>query len=216
MKYSYIYTFLTLVFVPYSIYQFAESPSSLIIAILTILFIFLATDIISGILHIVLDNERSLEVPILDGLARGFQSHHNNPKDIYQMSLFNHLYVMHLPLTFIFFIVLGINQPIIYLAYASLAASLHVMQMSHRWAHTPKKLLNPTIVFFQKIGFLLAPKTHGLHHNNVFDSNFCIMNGWSNFLLNRLVKIFGRTSHGWGVVFFIVLIGMLTIPLTFQ
>lgn len=215
MKHNRIYTLFLAIFVPIAIYKFSLDPTDLYVSIATFIFIYLMTDFISGILHVILDNERSLDVPILRSLAKGFQSHHRNPKDIYEMTLYNHLYTMHLPLTFIFLIALLINQPIIYFTYLSLAVSVHVMQMSHRWAHTPKKMLPGYVIALQKSGLLLSAKTHAKHHNNVYDSNFCIMNGWSNFILNFLVRVFGRTSHGWNIVALLVVISMLTVPMLF-
>ena len=215
MKHNQIYSWLLVLLIPFCVYKFSQNPIDLYTAIFTFVFIYLMTDFISGILHVILDNERSLDVKILHSLAWGFHSHHQRPKEIYEMKLYNHLYVMHLPLTLIFFIILLINQPVVYFAYLSLAVSLHLMQMSHRWAHTPKNMLPKFVIFLQNIGLVLSAKTHAKHHNNVYDRNFCMMNGWSNFMVNFLVKVFGRTSHGWNIVFLAVLICMLTLPMLF-
>lgn len=212
MKHNRIFTFFIILFIPWSVYKFFQSPVDIMSILLIIIFVFFYTDLLSGVLHIVLDNERSLKLPIIKSLAEGFQSHHESPKDIYQMSLYNHLYTMHLPLTIMFPAIVLVDSPYSYLVYVATAFTLHLMQMSHRWAHTPRRMLPAGVIFLQKIGLLLSHEIHSKHHNNVYDTNFSIMNGWSNSMLNRLVQIFGRTSHGWLCFFMILFVSLLIFP----
>ena len=212
MKYNRIYTLCIALMTPWAFYKFIQSPTELWVTVGLIVVVYFYTDILSGFLHIILDNERSLDVPVIDGLAQGFQNHHNDPRRIHEMTWYEHLYVMHLPLTIVFPIVVIVNQPAGYLIYILLVISLHLMQMSHRWAHTPKSDVPEVVKVLQNVGFFLSRKAHGQHHNNVYDQNFAIMNGWSNPILNRVVKIFGKSSHGWIAVFVIASLLILTCP----
>ena len=159
--------------------------------------IFFYTDLMSGLLHVALDNERSLDVPLIKNLAKGFQSHHRSPSDIYTMTLYKHLYTMHLPLTIIFGLVVLCGTPTHYAVFLCLAIMLHLMQMSHRWAHLPRPRASNGVRVLQRIGILLDPTTHRRHHRGKYDINFCIMNGWLNTVLNVFVPRIGRSSHAW-------------------
>jgi ubiquitin-conjugating enzyme E2 variant len=154
------------------------------------LFVFcvLATDLISGLLHIVLDNPRSLDIALIRVLAAGFQAHHENPSGIYQMPLYKHLYVMHMPLTIVFFIILPFHDARMHLTFLSMVFALHLMQMARR---------------LQRAGILVRGTQHRIHHAPPFDKNFCIMTGICNRPLNAAVSRFGATTHWWMPVFLV-------------
>jgi ubiquitin-conjugating enzyme E2 variant len=165
------------------------------------------TDILSGLLHVVLDNERSLEVPVIQDLARGFQTHHRNPSSIFTMTWYEHLYTMDLPLSILFVFIVLCGTPTHFVYFLSIALMLHVMQMSHRWAHLPSVRVPRTVKALQNVGLLLDANTHRLHHRGKYDINFCIMNGWLNPLLNMFINPIGRTNHAWiGIFLSVVLV----------
>ena len=218
MTYNNIYTYTMSLFTLVSTYMVMADPAEITtpFMIYTCLFYVFATDLVSGLLHIVLDNKRSLEIPVIRPLAEGFQRHHINPKNIYQMSWYKHIFGIHLPLTFLFVVVLIVNSPKLYFSYVSLVLFMHLMQMSHRWSHTPVSMLSKPVILLQKMRILLTRKAHGVHHNGIYDSNFCIFNGYMNPLLNKLTTVFNRESHGWVFVFVISTIAMLICPIWFS
>ena len=171
------------------------------VVLITLLCVYVYTDLLSGVLHIILDNERSLNVSVIRPLAKGFQEHHRDPNSIYEMSLYAHLYTMHLPLVLAFPFVFLLNFSMGYFVYLGFVISLHLMQMAHRWAHLPKSQVTGVLKVLQTSGMLVSRKIHLGHHNGIYDENFCIMNGWFNRPLNWAVRTFGKTGHWWNAVF---------------
>jgi hypothetical protein len=185
----------------WSLYWIAQSPPTLAQFFALLVFCYFATDLISGLLHIVLDNPRSLDVRFIRTLAQGFQDHHEHPSRIFEMSLFNHLYVMHLPLMLFFAAVLPLHSPIFYTAFLIMVGMLHLMQMSHRWAHLPVKSVPGPVRGLQRARVLIRGHRHDQHHKPPYAKDFCIMTGLCNPALNRVVRVCGVTSHWWGGVF---------------
>jgi hypothetical protein len=102
LGYSRAFTYTMSAGILWSVWTLAWSRPPFTDAVLLVAFSLIVTDLISGILHVVLDNPRSLELPSIRALAEGFQRHHENPTGIYEMPLYQHIYVMHMPLTLLF------------------------------------------------------------------------------------------------------------------
>jgi ubiquitin-conjugating enzyme E2 variant len=178
-----------------------RSPPSLLTAVVLCSATLIITDLISGLLHVVLDNPRSLALPPIRGLAEGFQRHHENPGNIYKMPLYQHLYVMHMPLTLLFLVALPFHEAGMYLVFLSLVIGLHVMQMAHRWAHLPPENVGLAVRLLQKVNVLLGKHEHDNHHTPPYERNFCIMTGICNRPLNAAVSLLGPTTHWWLAIF---------------
>src|SRR5687767_12749044 len=114
----------------WSAWALVRNPPSLLDATIFVAFSLIVTDIISGLLHVVLDNPRSLDLAPIRGLAQGFQRHHQNPSNIYEMPLYQHLYVMHMPLTLLFVAVLPFQDAGMFVVFLSMVVGLHIMQMA--------------------------------------------------------------------------------------
>lgn len=201
LQYSKAFTYTMVGGMAWSLWAIARSPPPLLDAIGLAALCFVATDLISGLLHVILDNPRSLDVGPIRGLAEGFQRHHESPSRIYEMPLYEHLYVMHLPLTFLFVAVLGVADGRTYVVFLSMVLSLHVMQMGHLWAHLPPTRVPAVVRGFQRVGVLLSKREHDLHHTPPFDRHFCIMTGICNRPLNAAVAVVGPTTHWWNAIF---------------
>lgn len=178
-------------------------PPPLLDTLLLLGLCYLVTDLLSGLLHVILDNPRSLDIPPIRGLAQGFQRHHSNPDNIFKMALYEHLYVMHLPLTALFVVIAVFHDPRLYVVFLGMNAMLHLMQMAHRWAHVDPATLPAGILPLQRVRILLSKSIHDRHHVDPYDRDFCIMTGMFNRPLNGLTRIFGRTSHWWNAVFLV-------------
>jgi len=190
-----------------------DPPPALEILLIVGLCLFI-TDLLSGLLHIILDNPRSLDIPPIKPLAEGFQRHHRKPWKIFEMSLYEHLFVMHLPLAIFAVVALPFNDSHLFVAYLGMAFSLHLMQMAHRWAHLPPEELNAVVRGLQRARILIPKHVHDSHHEEPFDKNFCIMSGLFNWPLNVVVRNTSRFSHAWIVVFMLVALIPVGVALT--
>lgn len=201
LGYSKAFTFTMIAGMAWSVWALVKSPPSFLEAATLVVFCMIATDLISGLLHAVLDNPRSLGLAPIRGLAQGFQRHHQNPSNIYEMPLYQHLYVMHMPLTFLFLAVLPFRDPGMYVVFLSMVIGLHIMQMAHLWAHLPLERVPRVVRFLQEARVLLSKRQHDLHHTPPFDKDFCIMTGMCNRPLNAVVRVIGPTTHWWLAIF---------------
>ena len=201
LGYSRVFTILMAVGIIWSAWGVAQDPPPLWHAVLILLFSLWVTDPISGVLHVILDNPRSLDVAALRGLAEGFQRHHDNPAKIYEMPLYEHLYVMHLPLTIVFAVVAVIGHGHVHFVALCMVLALHLMQMAHLWAHLPAERVPAAVRGLQRVGLLLTKAKHDDHHTEPFDKNFCIMTGLANRPLNAVVGVVGGRTHWWNAAF---------------
>jgi ubiquitin-conjugating enzyme E2 variant len=201
LGYSKAFTYTMVGGMAWSAWALVKSPPSLIKASLFVAFCLVVTDLISGLLHVVLDNPRSLGLAPIRGLAQGFQRHHQNPSNIYEMPLYQHLYVMHMPLTFLFVAILPFRDPGMYVVFLSMVVGLHVMQMAHLWAHLPLERVPSFVRVLHRTRVLLSKRQHDLHHTEPFDKDFCIMSGVCNRPLNAVVALIGPTTHWWLAIF---------------
>lgn len=201
LGYSKVFSFTMVAGMAWSAWALVKSPPSLTQAVVLVGFSLVVTDLISGLLHVVLDNPRSLDLAPIRGLAQGFQRHHQNPSNIYEMPLYQHLYVMHMPLTFLFLAVLPFGKAGMYVVFLSMVIALHVMQMAHLWSHLPPEKVPGVVRVLQKGRVLLRKQQHDLHHVAPYDKDFCIMTGVCNRPLNVAVALLGPTTHWWLAIF---------------
>jgi hypothetical protein len=204
LGYSKTFTYTMLAGMGWSVWTLINSPVPLADAALCAGFTLVVTDLISGLLHLVLDNPRSLQLAPIRGLAEGFQRHHRNPAKIYEMPLYQHLYVMHMPLTILFLVALPFQEARMHVVFLSMVVGLHLMQMAHLWAHLPSERVPKGVRWLQQARVLLTLRDHAAHHHEPFDRNFCIMTGLFNRPLNAAVALIGPTTHGWLAVFLMV------------
>lgn len=63
-------------------------------------------------------------------------------------------------------------------------------QVPHYFAHVP----NPPkiVVWLQEAGLMIHPDHHAGHHNGTFDQNYCILTGWNDIWLNKVIKYFEK------------------------
>jgi len=143
--YSWKFTVAMSIGLVWSLVWIIQDPPPVWAILVMVVFCYFLTDLFTWMLHIILDNPRSLDIAFIKPLAEGFQPHHEDPAGIYKMSLYNHLYVIHMPLTLFFPFALLFHIPLGYVTWVTMVAMLHLMQMSHRWAHMPPKSLHPVL-----------------------------------------------------------------------
>lgn len=201
--YSRAFTYTMVGGLAWSAWALVRSPPPLVDTAFLFALCLVATDLISGLLHVILDNPRSLDIPAIRGLAEGFQRHHENPARIYEMPLYEHLYVMHMPLTILFAVALAARDGRALVVFVSMVLALHIMQMGHLWSHLPPARVPRAVRALQSAGVLLSKPQHDQHHTAPFDRHFCIMTGMCNAPLNVAVGIIGRTTHWWIAIFLV-------------
>ncbi|MCA9575942.1 MAG: hypothetical protein H6726_20150 [Sandaracinaceae bacterium] len=201
-QYSSKFTILMTLGIAWASYRIVTEPPSWRAVLIMLVLCYFVTDVVSGMLHIILDNPRSLDIKFIAPLAQGFQNHHNDPEKIFrELSLYQHLYVMHLPLTLFFFAVLPFNNPLVFVGYLGMVAMLHLMQMSHRWAHVPDAQRGTFVTMMQRVRFIIPYAAHAKHHVDPYDHDFCIMSGLGNKPLNLAARALGVRTHGWIPIF---------------
>jgi len=153
---------------------------------LIVLVSYFLADAGSYILHYIVDFYGDTDKP---GIVHEFQLHHADQFGIVKA-----------PLSEVMFPAAWIVVPLLALLAAvtlagwipsGLALCLFVLgacwgyaQLFHRWAHLtfpslPVKLL-------QKTGLVLSPWAHADHHIKPYTSNYAVVNGWSNWLLDSI------------------------------
>jgi hypothetical protein len=68
--------------------------------------------------------------------------------------------------------------------WLALGLGLSVSQVSHYCAHYPR---SSAVRRLQRLRIWLRPADHGAHHAGRFDLNFCVLSGWNNWWINRVV-----------------------------
>ena len=149
-------------------------------------------DILSGLLHIVLDNPAFTTLPLLGPGAVGFQRHHHHPAGITIHNILNFVQEHLAGMCGVLMAGLvparwsaGANTNLLRLFLLEVIVLSCFMMASHRWSHTQADQLSPLIVTLQEKGVLLSHLDHSLHHVD-YNCNFAIFTGWCNPLLNRL------------------------------
>lgn len=157
---------------------------------------YLLADLLSGIVHCVLDNISSkdfLSMPFkdmsslsaLEEIALTAQGHHPFPKQITKSSYWYSTwdsYILMLP-------ILAAGGALAYYGYDTNAYMLGVAALlvpqanyTHALAHG-KNSGNRFVRFLQKTGLIISRKNHNIHHRNT-DLNYCSLSGHMNWLLN--------------------------------
>lgn len=187
--------------------------SSLVSWISVVSYYFIAcllySDFTSGILHIVLDDERNKNLPFLSRHVIAFIAHHAYPFNCVNKPLvqvINETAVPHLYVCICLSIsgpLFGSQHTLFISGFFSLFSML--LQFAHRNSHTPQKRKSWWgRNIWDKV--LLSPEHHK-HHHTTYDCNFAILCGMTNPLVNQ---IFNRVrSRG----FYLFLLSILcTVP----
>ncbi len=151
-----------------------------------LLFTYFIADAGSYLFHYVVDHYGD---PARAGLVRDFQCHHLTPCGIAERPLCEVL----CPAARIVTPVMLLLWPVVvagwlpgWLVLAGWAlGSLWVFtQLFHRWAHMPQT--RGAVRWLQRLRLVVGPVEHARHHRAPYDSNFAVINGWSNWLFDRI------------------------------
>ena len=137
-------------------------------------------DVLSGLLHIVLDNPTITHWPLIGPECETFQGHHVAPNDIAKGSWLHHLCTAH-------FVNAILAATLLFNRTSSTARQFMVfghisstwMMAAHRLAHTHPRDVWWWADAMQRTGLLISPAHHSEHHIT-YTTNFAILSGWCN------------------------------------
>mmetsp|Transcript_6488 Transcript_6488/g.13038 ORF Transcript_6488/g.13038 Transcript_6488/m.13038 type:complete len:281 (+) Transcript_6488:257-1099(+) len=141
----------------------------------------------SGVLHIVLDNQKFNSWPILGEVAESFQKHHDHSSEISFRPTHSFFLEPMAPLSVILLQSLFITNTFTVATIFFLFFMAQLMMFSHRWSHMGPKTRPMFATFLQRTGVIMKP-SHHLQHHKTYDCNFCICAGWANPFLNYLTR----------------------------
>lgn len=154
----------------------------------------LASDLLSGILHWALDTLGSVKTPIIGrSFIRPFREHHIDPEAMTQHDFVE----THGSSCFAALPVLAVAAVMDLDTYGSyllqgflvaLALGALATNQCHKWAHMEPESIPGLIRWAQQNRLLLPPLHHQLHHTAPYNTHFCMSNGWLNPLFNTYLK----------------------------
>lgn len=140
------------------------------IHILYIIAAYALCDALGGVFHLLTDRGYNTK-----RVVNNFLKHHDYPSTMtfdMEPALFGVPIIgVGLYLSSVFLIALGV--------FVSFA------QLPHYYTHFPAPL---PVRVLQKLGIFVSPESHASHHNGVFDHNFCVTAGWSNWWINWIAR----------------------------
>jgi len=159
--------------------------------VLTVLLAYVATDFLSGLVHWGGDTVGDERIPFVGpNFIRPFREHHVDPKAITRHDLIetngNNCIVTAVPLALAFFLMPGRDKFGFFISVFVAFVSLFTVATNqfHKWAHADSP---PAIArFLQRLGLILPPQHHDVHHAVPHDKHYCITVGWMNPVLNSL------------------------------
>ena len=176
------------------------------VLLLTPLLLWPYVDLISGPFHITLDNAYFADggwYGAFRAPAIGFQEHHRDPTLIYRMSAYDHVK----PITSTICLNWVAAQifhrhPLHHVYQIWLGVLLVLLQLAHRWAHMPRRMIPPAVARLQSWRLLVTPAEHLRHHHAPYEIDFAIATGWTNVILNPAVKrLLPPHRTEWAVIF---------------
>ena len=175
------------------------------VLLLTPLLLWPYVDLISGPFHITLDNAYFADggwYGAFRAPAIGFQEHHRDPTLIYRMSAYDHVK----PITSTICLNWVAAQifhrhPLHHVYQIWLGVLLVLLQLAHRWAHMPRRMIPPAVARLQSWRLLVTPVEHLRHHHAPYEIDFAIATGWTNSILNPAVKRLPPHRTEWAVIF---------------
>ena len=177
-----------------------------------------SADMFSGLLHIYFDKKKINFVnkndtgailvydekyvnTLFDKVAYGFQIHHGKPRTfieevpwfspVGQYEILRYLSIPTYTITLMFDIyyngLLSRNYRNVFIFMYSFNMISTFSQILHGFSHRTKREIPLFIQILQKYGIIINTHNHHLHHTS-YNTNFSIVNGWSNNVLNILYK----------------------------
>ncbi|CAO2209926.1 unnamed protein product [Urochloa humidicola] len=149
-----------------------------------------AADLARGIYHWLVDNYGGASTPLVGAQIAAFQGHHRRPSTITRRGTCNNLHALcraaALALPPAGAALSAAGAPAAAHAFAgAFAACVVLSQQFHAWAHEKRRRLPPGVELLQDAGVLVSRAEHAAHHRQPYNSNYCIVSGMWNGVLDR-------------------------------
>jgi len=135
-------------------------------------------DLATGVYHWLVDNYGDASTPVLAAQIAAFQGHHRHP---FTRDPCNNLHALARAAA-----LSAAGAPPAAHAFAgAFAACVVLSQQFHAWAHETRRQLPPGVEALQGAGVLVSRAQHAAHHRRPYDTNYCIVSGMWNGVLDR-------------------------------
>ncbi len=168
---------------------------------------YLLADLLAGAVHWLADRCFDPGTFVLGPLLIApFRAHHDDPTSIARHDVFEvagNAALVSLPLVAA---LLALPRPdgfattLLCVTTLSFSAAAVATNVFHRWAHAASPPRGARRL--QRLGLILTPQRHALHHRGDHDRAYCVTSGWLNPLLDRLgffarlERVVGRAVGG--------------------
>jgi len=152
-------------------------------------------DLATGVYHWFVDNYGDASTPVFGAQIAAFQGHHRHPSTITFREPCNNLHALArgaaLALTPVDAVLsaAGSTSAAAHAFVGAFAACVVLSQQFHAWAHEKRRRLPPGVEALQSAGVLVSRAQHAAHHSQPYNTNYCIVSGMWNGLLDRY-KVF--------------------------
>lgn len=184
-------------------YGVLQTTSPLALLVTFVVFYFYI-DFYSGVLHVVLDNPKFVNLPLIGVPCVEFQWHHTFPYDISTRDLFDvwgDLNVLLLVKSIILFGIFGFTTTTFMVAAIGYAWG-YANQFSHRLTHTAPRRRSKLAVWLQEHHVLLPPATHQIHHSD-HSQSFPVLSGHSRGLIQSMLRVVPN-GYAWLILFLLL------------
>lgn len=159
---------------------------------ITLLFAYIFTDFINGLIHMHMDNNTNYK-SIVGPLIAAFHMHHKNQKYKIRNPILIYFFESGSKIWLVFYLGILIflqlnisNFLYINLFLTAVGILSSFAELSHYWCHNADKH-HPIISKLQKVRILLPPKHHKKHH--IHDNmNYAFLNGMTDPILNIIAR----------------------------
>ena len=154
----------------------------------------LASDLLSGLLHWAFDSWGSVNTPLIgNAFIRPFREHHVDPQamtrhDFVETHGASCLAVLPLLAATSLAPLESVAAFFAQALLLSIALGALATNQCHKWAHMDQGSTPAAVRWAQRCRLVLPRWQHELHHTPPFDSHFCVSSGWFNAPLNALLR----------------------------
>ncbi|EOA34575.1 hypothetical protein CARUB_v10022130mg [Capsella rubella] len=145
---------------------------------------YVLADLGSGFYHWGIDNYGDESTPIVGTQLEASQGHHKWPWTITRRHFANNSHTIARAITFtVLPLNIAFNNHVFHSFVSTFAFCILFSQQFHAWAHGTKSKLPPLVVALQDMGMLVSRKDHVGHHRAPYNSNYCVVSGaWNKVL----------------------------------
>ncbi|MBS3167523.1 hypothetical protein J4216_00155 [Candidatus Woesearchaeota archaeon] len=164
---------------------FPQIKNNILTFIIIMIIGIISIDFISGLVHWFCDTWGNRKWFFI----KPFIEHHKNQKEICKHSFTqingNNAMII---IPFLFLAIFINNKDKVNFIISSLIWIMSIFGLItnqiHKWAHMDK--IPKTIKILQKVGIIISPKKHNIHHRDKHDKHYSITNGLTNKLLDKI------------------------------